>query len=145
MNLVGVKFLKFCSEITLPWGHMRFHLRVPLKLWAQSVQPFGRLLDTNILTDTQSKVYILIDLSVKIVYTNWFYFKVLSMVVETSFYIFGGIFLPWRNGTLNNLFLRNKEELNSYFSYLIKHSMLQLSLLSLKHKSVNNLSYPPTL
>ena len=37
---------------------------VPHKIWAQSVQPFWRLLDTNKQTDTQtSKVYLYINLA----------------------------------------------------------------------------------
>ena len=37
------KFLKIRSSINLPWGHVRSNK----KMWAQSVQPFWRLMDNS--------------------------------------------------------------------------------------------------
>ena len=41
-NFVRSKFFKIRSSINFPVGHMKYQ-----KIWARSVQPFCRLLDTN--------------------------------------------------------------------------------------------------
>ena len=50
-NFVRGKFLKIRISINLLLDHVRSHK----KIWARSVQPFWRLLDTNKQTDIQAK------------------------------------------------------------------------------------------
>ena len=81
-NFVGGKFKsKFLSSINLPWGHERSD---PHKIWARSVQPFWRLLETY--PDRQKTVLFCIQISFfKIEKNNLFLRKKLMLNHSSTF------------------------------------------------------------